>query len=675
MTNNEAPNIHDSDSAVDVDDYHSSDTSSSLTEDESIVNDSQSEDEHSFSDSCSDMAQRLVEAGSGESLIGSDYSDSEDPYLAEEEDYIINEALMNDREFTRVGSSTTAEYDNATTSAVTTKAGSESGDEFEQDNEFWETLSPAHQDDGSNDNGISISDELFKPQRGFASSPEPLFADFFGPSDAQDPLEEQDDDDQLTIYEEDSSDESTSTISDTCSLSAPLIAHVGTAKQEQSTDPFGDVDDEDVPDEARHDVPLLVIEDLDGRLIYARAGDGEAVFGSDGEFEFAGESEEDSSEDGYDAQLVSRLPAQSHSQLGDVQDIYDDGDTTDEFPDEDMPFPRLLIGSVAPRGGRNARRAREIAARTRLASPRVASPTPSPNMREPRSSVGPSSLSQTVQLTGSPKNSEFSNGAPRTPMSNRTVSIDLTRSPQSTIDDNVKPEMGQFMPALSKSVHRAVIDGSTRAPSPFSALQSLRSGSRHRPLKRRNSYDSLNRDVFSIPKRPRADSANEILARQFNEDHGEVYHAHSRQYDSSPEPDIASQMDLGDLLDEDLLKGHGGDSHPDSTDSESSSNHGDAEASASRRSNRSRLGLNYNAFARWNRIPMAPTELNKANAAVGDHRVDGDRFLVSPILTGIAEPKSRKLRVTRKEKRERLARNDRKSRGTITAGGDTVNGK
>ena len=93
----------------------------------------------------------------------------------------------------------------------------------------------------------------------------------------------------------------------------------------------------------------------------------------------------------------------------------------------------------------------------------------------------------------------------------------------------------------------------------------------------------------------------------------------------------------------------------------------------------------------------APNELRKGNAAVGDHRVDGDRFLVSPMLmpvknsgksvsphdmgtpslTAISDPNSRKHRMTRREKRERLRRNEeqRKSRGTITAEVGTPLGK
>ena len=115
---------------------------------------------------------------------------------------------------------------------------------------------------------------------------------------------------ELTVDEE-SSEDNSSTISDTCSLSTPLIAHVGTS-QDLPNDPFQPHDDNEFPDEARHDVPLLVIEDLDGRLIYARAGDGEAVFGSDGEFEFDGDSENDSSDNDYEGQLVRRYDTLQH---------------------------------------------------------------------------------------------------------------------------------------------------------------------------------------------------------------------------------------------------------------------------------------------------------------------------------------------------------------------------
>ena len=771
----------------------SSDESSSLTEEGSSNHGSQSDDEKSLSDSGSDMAHRLIEAGSGESLIGSDYSESEDQYLAEEEEYIINEALLHDRELARQRASGYSEYDSSGTPASTNQGESESGNELDRDDEFWESLSPAPpQEEGAPEDGTSISDELLKPQRGFASSPEPLFSDFFGNDEAPDPLNNHDDDEELTVYEDSSSEnESSSTISDTCSLSTPLIAHIGTS-QNHSGDPFGHSDDENFPDEAQHEVPLLVIEDLDGRLIYARAGDGEAVFGSDGEFEFAGDSEDYSSDDDHDGPFFNDLALPTHGGY-DMQDTCDDGDTTDELPDEDMPFPRLLIGSVAPRGGRNARRAREIAARTRLSSPRVSSPTPSSSQRDHRGSVGPSSLSRAIAIDDSAGESDVPDAAPETPMSNRTISIDLSKSPQQCLGEDLKPEMGQFLPAISKSVHRAVIDGSTRAPSPFSTLQSLRGSNKNRSVKRHSSHEPQNGDLFSIPKRARAESANEILARQFDEDHGEVYAPLPRQSELSPEPRSEAQMDIGDLLDEDLLKGGTGDAHDDSHGSDSSENVDSDGKRHPQRMRRSHPGLNFNAFARWNRIPMgafrnsqqqgqsngqtplssayinsqgpsgtflltnpfqtdsryylspstrrgahtpmrrdassmglphaasplhrtlsvppvmkspqallettltAPNELRKGNAAVGDHRVDGDRFLVSPMLmpvknsgksvsphdmgtpslTAISDPNSRKHRMTRREKRERLRRNEeqRKSRGTITAEVGTPLGK
>lgn len=775
MSQEEPRYSHEDESAIDTENtsQNDSEASSPLTE-ESLHSEGSTTPEDDQS-SGSDMAQRLVEAGSGESLIGSDDSESEDHYLAEEEEYIINEALLHDREFER---NEQHPYSNAATPTSSAPGGSDSEHNFEQDNEFWESLSPAAPHEGEDEGGddsVNIADELFKPQRGFAASPEPVFSDFFGTNEEQKNLNDGEDDDEELTVDEESSEDNSSTISDTCSLSTPLIAHVGTS-QDLSNDPFQPHDDSEFPDEARHDVPLLVIEDLDGRLIYARAGDGEAVFGSDGEFEFEGDSENDSSDNDFDGQLVHRYDTLQHG--FDAQGTGDDGDTTDELPDEDMPFPRLLIGSVAPRGGRNARRARVIAARTRMSSPRMASPTPGSSQRNPRGSSGPSSLSQPIAVDDETDNSDSHDAVPKTPTHRETDSIDLTRSPQSALGDEAKPEMGQFMPALSKSVHRAVIDGSTRAPSPFSTLQSLRGSNRQRELKRRGSEeDQWKGDVFSAPKRARADSANEILARQFNEDHGEVYAPVPQRYESSPEPGHESHLDIGDLLDEDLLKANSVDVHEESSDSDA--------AAHQRRSGRARPGLNYNAFARWNRIPMgafrnsqqqghsnaqAPLSAAYLNsqgaagtyllthpfrtdpryylspparraqrtpfrrdmsvisaphtgsplhrtlsgppalrnettlsadpsthaAAVGDHRVDGDHFLVSPMLmpvknsgrgttpkdlgtpslSGISELHPRKRRVTRREKRERIARNEeqRRTRNSVTAGANAFVG-
>ena len=109
----------------------SSDESSSLTEEGSSNHGDQSDDEKSLSDSGSDMAHRLIEAGSGESLIGSDYSESEDQYLAEEEEYIINEALLHDRELARQRASGYSEYDSSGTPASTNQGESESGNELD----------------------------------------------------------------------------------------------------------------------------------------------------------------------------------------------------------------------------------------------------------------------------------------------------------------------------------------------------------------------------------------------------------------------------------------------------------------------------------------------------------------------------------------------------------------
>ncbi|GAI98239.1 unnamed protein product, partial [marine sediment metagenome] len=189
-----------------------------------------------------------------------------------------------------------------------------------------------------------LEDELFEEQEGFHSSSEPSFTDFFASSDESTP--ENDDDDTTT--DDDSDDE----ISDLEAhvLGAPFLAHIATA-EELGSGAGGEITE--VGQFQGQEVPLLVIEDLDGRLIYARAHDGEAVFGSDGEFEFA----DDSDEDDTDLDLGPGATSWRDWDVGITGEWDDEGETTDELPDEDMPFPRLLVGSVAPRGGRSARRA------------------------------------------------------------------------------------------------------------------------------------------------------------------------------------------------------------------------------------------------------------------------------------------------------------------------------
>lgn len=614
---------------VDLDDYLS-------TDEDALNNLSDSDD--------SDMAKQIEAAAESESLLGSDGS-SDEAHLEKEEQYIIDDAISRKKsKYERPGSSNSDEAldDDSRMDAFDT----EKEHNFEEDDEFWNTLSPSRTKHGD----AVIENEMFKPQRGFATSPEPSFSDFFGSSDEMEEAQvHDDDDDEMLTTDEDteSVSDSSSTISN-ASLSAPLIAHFSTTRDRHGDEGDGDdpATDEDEDGSLRSAIPLLVIEDLDGRLIYARAGDGEAVFGSDGEFEFAGESDEDVSSDDmgeYEHQPMPRLDkGLNKSQFNDVVlsdadtqslDTGDDGDTTDELPDEDMPYPRLLIGSIAPRGGRNARRAREIAARSRMSSPRVLSPAPGlPGPTAASSSRAPSSLSNV--LSAADADSESSDAEDEVDYAKRPTSTASTGeaggdeasargSPRKHEPDApgfTKPEMGQFIPAFSKSVHRAVIDGSHRAPSPFSSQMVLQRGfgKKRTTSKPGMSEDSLEH-ALSVPsrlKRKRSlpshyHSPSFVGMSQFA-----VQPDQGQNPDSSPEPgspELGNTMDLGDVLDENLIWEEA--SSESGSDGEQSSWSGKPTDNKSRgRSKRQSdlgrghagrgPGLNYNAFARWNRIPM-----------------------------------------------------------------------
>ena len=200
-------------------------------------------------------------------------------------------------------------------------------------------------------------------------------------------------------------------------------------------------------------IPLLVIEETDGRLIRARASGTDAVFGSDGEFEYIGgeddEEEEygrycfsesgsedtedelmlggggdkgqddiDSDDDAYmdsagnplfmdaeeaakaglldgsdteeevranltvkqknsskkkhAAQKLQQSQLQRQHRQRTPFDDSDDGETTDDLAEYEMPFPRLLVGSMAPRGGRASRRARQLAKESRKRNKKAA---------------------------------------------------------------------------------------------------------------------------------------------------------------------------------------------------------------------------------------------------------------------------------------------------------------
>ena len=86
-------------------------------------------------------------------------------------------------------------------------------DVFENEDDFWDSFAKT---DGWTDDDDIVTNELFKPQRGFASTPEPLFSDFYGSSDETDrpgSHEDGDDEDALTTDEDITSlDDGSSTI-------------------------------------------------------------------------------------------------------------------------------------------------------------------------------------------------------------------------------------------------------------------------------------------------------------------------------------------------------------------------------------------------------------------------------------------------------------------------------
>lgn len=563
----------------------------------------------------SDMAKEIEAAGEGESLLGSDDSGNDDTHLADEEQYMIQDEIKRHHDGKR--QQQTYSVDNSLQKDV-----------FGNEDDFWDSFASTHE---QNDDGDVIANELFKPQRGFASTPEPLFSDFYGSSDETDHTASQadgdgDDEDALTTDEElvSSDNDGSSTISDIGSLSMPLIAHVGTTHNAEGSDvhqhdgEHGELDDKAL----KNPIPLLVIEDLDGRLIYARAGDGEAVFGSDGEFEFEGESDDESSDDdtmcGDDAHSIAAQSNNHDTHASDCDVLCaDDGDTTDELPDNDMPYPRLLVGSIAPRGGRNARRAREIAARSRQSSPRV-TPSTASAYATPRRKTN-SSLSNVFMPQDEPSELTLSSASVRDFHDDET-SEKVDKQPSATFQldrespEHPKPVMGQFMPASSKSIHRAVIDGSNRTPSPFSTLHSMQRGRRRKRTRYQQNNESFDQAVSNVPsslrKRKHGDSFNSI-PHDFNQ----PGMPHSNDgFESSPEPpDLhsADAMDLGDVLDEQLL--WQGSSDNDSSNEEVSAvqdkRHG------ARRARLSQSGSCDRAMARWNRIPMGAFRTAQENGA------------------------------------------------------------
>jgi len=521
----------------DEEDEEEGDEESDLTDVPSADGKGEKKDQEG-SDSDSDMEAKLKAAGDGESLLGSANSDQDPEEEEEEEQYLIEDTLMREakararaqqngrgggpssrgrgsghgRSFKKGNStqrSSESNMDEDDQDADEEEGNDEADDEEEGDAAQAASMSP----DTMRLLGLPVldEDELFEEQDGFHSSSEPSFTDFFGSSDEGD-SNARDDDDESTDDDLRNSDDEISDL-DGGILGAPFLAHFTSTQDGADLINGGELIAAGENNELassllqQPDVPLLVIEDLDGRLIYARAGDGEAVFGSDGEFEFVDDSDEDDSDEDmtFNGRLGG-LDEDTWRELGlGPSDIGDDsGETTDELPDEDMPFPRLLVGSVAPHGGRAARRARAMAAkntprgrqRSREHSNSVGSsqpnpaaaskeaPTTSTDVSDPDAIITEASATQDpVQAQKPAKSStngeefaaESSGAKPAQPTTPEAKETTLPALPSSAAPEYPKPEMGSFMPASAKSVHRAVLDGSRKAPSPFASRLALQS--------------------------------------------------------------------------------------------------------------------------------------------------------------------------------------------------------
>ncbi|KAJ1032734.1 hypothetical protein NDA16_000755 [Ustilago loliicola] len=643
------------------------------------------------SDSDTEMERKLAEAGDGESLLGSGASgeDTEE----EEERFIIQDAL--DRQSKAKARlqhrdpsdrrRTGGDRDSASRSDLQHRARSiaigdgAAGEEAEADVEDEDDDDDDDDDDDGDADLLSMSpdtlrmyglpvieDELFEEQEAFNSSSEPSFTDFFetstdsemGVPDTQN--ENGDDDDEFTTDSDEDRD-----ISDLEGglLDAPLIAHIGTAASEGDQNAAATDAAADGTVQPKPEMPLLVIEDLDGRLIYARAGDGEAVFGSDGEFEFVDDSDDDSADWEFD-QGGNRLWSGAGGHSGLLGAPEDDGDTTDELPDEDMPYPRLLVGSVAPRGGRNARRARAMATNSRRLSPAAPSSLPSPSLphsaqavpasdssvngklsssgsggspvsldeqaanevgitisteelaRDPEGTLKAAaaalgvtmeevaSLVAGVQLPTITSEGTSASGSANTSTSGHasgTSSTDNVMAPPKTPEQQrvaniAKPQMGSFMPTSAKSVHRAVIDGSRKAPSPFSGKRSLEKKglAKKRSAARRS---SLMDEGFSAKRLRRFSSANDAAS---------ALDEYSELAPSSPEPVAeVDPMELDDVVDSSMIwRSTGSKSPSPEAEGGEGQDGGRRPSIRSTRKTSSAPGINLSAFARWNKIPM-----------------------------------------------------------------------
>ncbi|PWZ03256.1 hypothetical protein BCV70DRAFT_204063 [Testicularia cyperi] len=682
--------------------------------------DSDIDDENDDSDT--EMERKLAEAGDGESLLGSGVSG--DDTEEEEERFIIQDAA--ERE-SRARSRLQQQHRDSSdrkrhgderdwasrgdtqhrARSIAIRDGADGMDRFD-----------AHDADGDADNddddhgddeellsmspntlrmyGLPvIDDEIFEEQEAFNSSSEPSFTDFFESSTDSDMADVElasgqvDDDDEFTT---DSDEDHDISDLDEGVLDAPLIAHIGTAQvpvDGESAEGIANTAANEI--EAKPEMPLLVIEDLDGRLIYARAGDGEAVFGSDGEFEFVDDSDDDSADWEYDGG-GNRLWGPSVGQQGLLGLPEDDGDTTDELPDEDMPYPRLLVGSVAPRGGRNARRARAMAAQSRRLSPSGHSALPSPSThKDPQlaqdgvlsaaNSTGsgsrgsPNSIEEqqlgssgaadvgitisTAELARDPEGTlraaaealgvtveeaatlvagvqipgvgtTLSAEDPAAPTSQPAAGAFPKTPEQPRIAQAPRPQMGRFMPTSAKAVHRAVIDGSRKAPSPFSGRRSLEKKglAKKRSASRRS---SLTGDF--IAKRLRRFSSTNDAASTIDEV--------SEAAPSSPELEAVDPMELDDVVDADMIWRGTQSKSPspdlDDADGERDDVDGGARRTSSargkRRSSSAAPGLNLNAFARWHKIPMGSFRDSQASPSQAQNAFQHQQPLGTFLLT------------------------------------------
>lgn len=623
-------------------------------------------DDPNLTDSDDEMAEKLREAGDGESLLGSAISDREGGDTDQEEErFIIEDArrLQAKADARRQRDGSTPQRTEKSISPSAQKRRAQRDDDPFPDNASGSLSPQTLQQLGL--------DELFGEPDGFHSSSEPSFTDFFmsdseeGTDDDGLELEARSDDDQLTTDDDD--DESDISDMEDGLLSAPflseaLAAGAGTQLMPHNADAI-----------AQADIPLLVIEDLDGRLIYARAGDGEAVFGSDGEFEFVDDSEEESDEDDIHFPMDGFNGTRWTNWRNEDGDETDEGETTDELPNEDMPFPRLLVGSVAPRGGRNARRARALAARSRRISPararghsrevsatkdmidnieqnaKVNENVKEQNVaenennaalqdvdfsistedlaRDPKATLEAAakslglSVDEVAQLVigsaaSTSNNLDVNGQAPGIPnasylspeMNNVPLPIPVTPEQQRYQAFRRAPLMGSFMPTSTKGVHRAVIDGSNQAPSPFSnrfgtQRKGLANGKKRQPSQSTPSA-----------KRLRRESAASMA---YNSEYGES-HENSAQPEENIHEEEIDEMDLDDVMDASMMwRGSYGSSPPHGSMEEKAGSLGKkspamrpssgrkaSNAGASGTSSEKSTGLNMNAVARWHRIPM-----------------------------------------------------------------------